>query len=87
MQSTDDIHEHLKRVLAELFEIDPAKVSLEARLYDDLDIDSIDAIDLMLKLKETTGRKIQPEEFRHVRTVADIVEAVRTMLADSSNTA
>ncbi|WP_293372007.1 acyl carrier protein [Nevskia sp.] len=87
MQSTDDIHEHLKRVLAELFEVDPAKVRLEARLYEDLDIDSIDAIDLMLKLKETTGRKIQPEEFRHVRTVADIVETVRAMLADSSHVA
>ncbi len=87
MQSTDEIHEHLKRVLAELFEVDPAKVRLEARLYDDLDIDSIDAIDLMLKLKETTGRKIQPEDFRHVRTVADIVETVRAMLADNSHAA
>jgi len=87
MQSTDDIHEHLKRMLAELFEVDPAKVRLEARLYEDLDIDSIDAIDLMLKLKETTGRKIQPEEFRHVRTVADIVETVRAMLADSPHVA
>ncbi len=87
MQSTDDIHEHLKRVLVELFEVDPAKVRLEARLYEDLDIDSIDAIDLMLKLKETTGRKIQPEEFRHVRTVADIVEAVRAMLTDSPHVA
>lgn len=87
MQSTDDIHEHLKRVLAELFEVDPAKVRLEARLYEDLDIDSIDAIDLMLKLKETTGRKIQPEDFRHVRTVADIVETVRAMLADNSHAA
>ena len=76
MDSKEEIHARLKEVLVELFEIDPAKVTPEANLYQDLGIDSIDAIDLLLRLKELTGRKIQPETFKNVRTVSDVTEAV-----------
>ena len=80
MQSTQQIFEQLRGVLHELFEIDPAQVTLEAHLYDDLEIDSIDTIDLILRLKEMTGRKIQPEQFRNVRTVGDAVNALEALL-------
>lgn len=65
----------------DLFEIDAAKITPDANLYADLDIDSIDAVDLVLKLKEFTGRKLQPQQFKHVRTVNDVVEAVLGILA------
>lgn len=87
MQNTQDIHEVLKNLLVELFEVDPAKVRPEALLYQDLDIDSIDAIDLILKLKELTGRKIQPEAFKHVRTVDDVVHAVRALMTEAASDA
>jgi acyl carrier protein len=80
VQSTQEIFEQLRGVLHELFEIDPAQVSLESHLYDDLEIDSIDTIDLILRLKEMTGRKIQPEQFRNVRTVGDAVNALEALL-------
>ncbi len=80
MQTEAEIYSTLKQVLVELFEIDPARISRAASLYQDLDIDSIDAIDLMLKLKEVTGKKIQAEEFKHVRTVDDIVVALHQLL-------
>ena len=79
MDSKEEIHARLKEVLVELFEIDPAKVTPEAHLYQDLGIDSIDAIDLLLRLKELTGRKIQPEVFKNVRTVADVTEAIHAL--------
>jgi acyl carrier protein len=79
MDSKEEIHARLKEVLVELFEIDPAKVTPEAHLYQDLGIDSIDAIDLLLRLKELTGRKIQPETFKNVRTVADVTEAIHAL--------
>ncbi|MGH8519446.1 MAG: acyl carrier protein [Panacagrimonas sp.] len=82
MHTEQEIFEHLKGVLVELFEVEPEKIRLEAQLYQDLDIDSIDAIDLILKLKEMTGRKIQPEQFKHVRSVADVVRAVEAMMAE-----
>ena len=80
MQSTEEIFEQLRGVLNELFEIDPSRVTLEAHLYNDLEIDSIDTIDLILRLKELTGRKIQPDQFRHVRTVGDAVNAIHALI-------
>jgi acyl carrier protein len=80
LQNTHEVFEQLRTVLHELFEIDPSKVTLEAHLYNDLEIDSIDTIDLILRLKEITGRKIQPDQFRHVRTVGDAVTAIHALL-------
>ncbi|HLA71949.1 MAG TPA: acyl carrier protein [Steroidobacteraceae bacterium] len=80
MQSTQEIFEQLRKVLHELFEIEPSQVTLEAHLYNDLEIDSIDTIDLILRLKELTGRKIQPDQFRHVRTVGDAVNAIHALV-------
>ena len=80
MQTRDQILSELKRLLTELFEIPPEKIVPEAHLYKDLDIDSIDAIDLMMHLKELTGKKLQPEAFKHVRTVQDVVDAVANLM-------
>lgn len=80
MQNKQEIYEKLREVLVELFEIDAAKISLDANLYTDLDIDSIDAVDLVIKLKEITGKKIQAEEFKQVRTVNDVVETLHNLL-------
>lgn len=72
----EKIFEILKENLIELFEIDDKKITLEARIYEDLDIDSIDAIDLIDSIKKKTGYRLEPNDFRAVRTIGDIVEAV-----------
>jgi acyl carrier protein len=77
----DEIFATLKAVLVEMFEIDPDLIKPESHLFDDLDIDSIDAVDLVVKIRELTGRKVKPEEFKQVRTVNDVVDAVEKMLA------
>ena len=76
MQNRDDIFALLRDALVELFELEPVQVTLEANLYEDLEIDSIDAIDLIDHLKQQTGKKIAAEEFRAVRTVGDVVDAI-----------
>ena len=76
MQTRDDIFNTLRDALVELFELDPERVSLESNLYQDLEIDSIDAVDLIDHIKRKTGKKIAAEEFKSVRTVSDVVEAV-----------
>ena len=80
MKSQEEIYEKIASVLVELFEVDPAQISPEANLYQDLDIDSIDAVDLVVELKKVTGKKIQPDDFKAVRTVQDIVDAVQALL-------
>lgn len=84
MRSEQEIFGQVRRVLVDLFELPPEKVVLDANLYTDLDIDSLDAIDLILELKQITGRKVQPEQFRHVRTVGDVVVAVRELMQDET---
>ena len=76
MHTRDDIFNTLRDALVELFELDPARVTLDANLYQDLEIDSIDAVDLIDHIKRQTGKKIAAEEFKAVRTVNDVVEAV-----------
>lgn len=81
MKSKDEILEKVREIFDELFEVEPERVQPDARLYEDLDIDSIDAVDLVVQLKEVTGRKIDPEEFKAVRTVGDVVDAIHAMMA------
>ena len=75
MQTRDDIFNTLRDALVELFELPPERVTLDANLYQDLEIDSIDAVDLIDHIKRQTGKKIAAEEFKAVRTVGDVVEA------------
>lgn len=76
MQTRDEIFSILSAALVELFELAPEQISLEANLYQDLEIDSIDAVDLIDHIKRKTGKKIAAEEFKSVRSVGDVVEAV-----------
>ena len=82
MNNKEDIYLKVVSIFEELFEIEAQKITLEANLYQDLDIDSIDAIDLVVELKNMTGKKMQPEEFRSVRTVQDVVDQVYKLLND-----
>ncbi len=82
MHSKQEILDKLKHVLEELFEVEPDKVVAESHLYDDLELDSIDAVDLVIKLKEITGKMVNPEDFKSVRTVGDVVDVVHKLLQD-----
>lgn len=81
MLSRDEILEKLKALLEELFEIPPERVTLQTRLFEELDLDSIDAVDLVVNLQDLTGRRIKPEEFKAVRTVGDVLDCVERLLA------
>lgn len=82
--SRDEIYEKLKEFMVELFEISPDAISHDALLADDLDLDSIDAVDLILKLQEFTGRKVSAEQFRTVRTVGDVIDQVHELLGQAA---
>jgi acyl carrier protein len=81
MQTREDIFATLRDALVELFELDAERISLQANLYEDLEIDSIDAVDLIDHIKRQTGKKIAAEDFKTVRTVGDVVEAVHRVVA------
>jgi len=76
MVSKEDIAAVLSRYLQDLFDLPAEKITPDARLGEDLDLDSIDAVDLVVKLQEYTGRKILPSEFKTVRTIGDVVDKI-----------
>ncbi|CAM4167346.1 MULTISPECIES: acyl carrier protein [Vibrio] len=81
--SKDQVFNQVKEALVELFELDEADIVSDAHLYTDLDLDSIDAVDLVVHLQNVTGKKIKPAEFSAVRTVDDVVNAVAELLKEA----
>ena len=82
MLSQDQVLNHLREWMQELFEIEAEDVQLESNLATDLDVDSIDAIDLVVKIKALTGKQVNPEDFKSVRTVQDVVTVIQNMTAE-----
>jgi acyl carrier protein len=82
MMNKEEMFAHLSTILQETFDIAPENITPESRLYEDLDIDSIDAVDLIVKLKPIAGRRLQPDAFKSVRTLQDVVDALHSLLND-----
>ena len=83
MTEQETIYQEVSALLIKLFELDPELITPQARLYEDLDLDSIDAVDMVVNLQKKTGHKIKPETFKAVRTVQDIVEVVEQLQRDA----
>lgn len=84
MMNKEEIYQEVTSLLTSLFEIAPEDIHPEARLYEDLELDSIDAVDMVVHLQKRTGRKIKPETFRAVRNVQDVVDAVEQLMREDA---
>ena len=73
----------LINALITFFEIDEAKITPQSLIYEDLGIDSIDAIDLIDYVKKQTGYRLLPKDFKNVKTLEDIAIIVSKKLADN----
>ena len=74
--NSEQIFDMVKTILVNEFEIDKGDILPEADIYEDLDIDSIDVVDLVVRLRTETGRKIDPENFKQVRTIQNLLDAL-----------
>ena len=79
----EDIYERIVEVLHETFDIAPARITPQSHLYDDLDIDSIDAVDLIVQLKPLVGRRLDADAFKSVRTIQDVVDALYQLASEN----
>ncbi len=82
MKTQEEVFAALRRIMSEMFELAPEDIVPSASLSQDLDIDSIDAVDLMVRLRDITGKRINPEDFKNARTVQDVVDTVCRINAD-----
>ncbi|MGP9803081.1 acyl carrier protein [Rheinheimera sp. NSM] len=80
MKTKQDVYHVLQTLMVKEFELDAEQIQLDAHLYEDLDLDSIDAVDLVVKLRELTGKKIEPDAFKAVRTVGNVVDEVYALI-------
>ena len=76
----EDIMSKLTEILVDDFEIEKNLIKPETNLFEDLELDSIDAVDMAVKLQYFTDKKISPENFKKIRTVDDVVNAVEELL-------
>jgi acyl carrier protein len=74
------IQKTITDVLVADFECDREKITLDTNLFTDLDLDSIDAVDLVVRLQQVTKKKVNPEDFRQIRTLRDVVAAVSKLV-------
>ena len=72
----DALYEKIKAILVDQFDVEEDIVTPDANLYEELQIDSIDAVDLLVQIKELTGVKIAPDVFREIRTIKDVLNAL-----------
>ena len=75
-----EIETTIKNILAEDFEVDVATLTPETNLFTELDLDSIDAVDLVVRLKQETGKKVNPADFKEIRTLGDVTKAVSKLV-------
>ncbi len=72
----DEAAAWLAEFLHGYFAVDRARIVPEADLAADLDLDSIDAADIVLQFNQAFGRKVDVRSFRSVRTVQDALNAL-----------
>jgi acyl carrier protein len=78
-QRTEILRE-IQIMMKQLFELDEARVQPTARLIEDLDLDSLDAIDLAVKVEQITGLALDEETLRAMRTVDDVIVAIDRLI-------
>lgn len=75
--TADEIFSQVKEVLVKNFELRPDQITLDSNIVTDLDLDSIDAIDMLSSLQRTLNCRLTPEDFNTVKTIKDIVDVIQ----------
>ena len=70
----EEIFAKIQDVLESEFEVEKSSVQMSSKLFEDLDLDSIDAVDLVVKMKQHIPGKIDPEMFKSAKTIENVVD-------------
>jgi len=80
MLTREEVFDRVRSTMQELFDLGPERIQMETKLIEDLDLDSIDAIDLAARLEEITHQRLPEETLRALRTVQDVVTLIHGTL-------
>lgn len=81
--SKQEVIDHINKILVDLFEIEEEKLVPEAKLHEDLDIDSIDTVDLLIELKKFVPEEIDADRFIDAKTLGDVVNVIHEISTES----
>lgn len=87
MMTEAEILQKIREIFSSHFNISPESVHPGSKLFEELGLDSLDAVDLVIELQELTGRRIKPDVFKTVRTVSDVINVVRAIQAEGDSAA
>jgi len=77
----EEVFDRVRSTMQELFDVGPERIQMETKLIEDLDLDSIDAIDLAARLEEITRQRLPEETLRALRTVEDVVTLIHATVS------
>lgn len=80
----EELFKHVKETLVKEFECDESKIVPEARFYEDLDLDSIDAVDLIVQLRNERNIEVLSEDFKSIRTVGDLLDVLERLTGEAA---
>jgi len=80
MHTQEEIYKTVREILVHDFECDEKALVPEVKLFEDLDLDSIDAVDLVVRLQKIINKKVNPEDFKQIRTLQDVVTIIEKIV-------
>lgn len=80
MHSKDEVLKWVVEILTREFGLDAANLCPETHLAEDLDLDSIDAIDMAVRIEEKTGLTLSGEDLQSIQTIQDAVDLIHARL-------
>ena len=84
MKTKEEILAAIADTLEAEFECSSESLTADARLFEDLDLDSIDAVDLVVRLQNQTGLKVKAEDFKSIRTLGDVADVIVRLQGEQS---
>ena len=84
MKTYDEILAAIRTILVDEFECDEALITPDVNLFETLDLDSIDAVDLIVRLQNMTQLKVKAEDFRQIRTLDDVINVIMRLMKEQA---
>ena len=71
--------EEIAKMLAEQLDLPQSKITLESNIIEDLGADSLDIVEMLMTLEDTTGKTIPDDKVSSIKTVGELVEVLNSL--------
>ena len=79
-----DVIEKINHTFIENFEIEPERLTKDSKLFEDLELDSLDAGDMIVHMEQNLGIKVDIQKFSTVRTLQDVYEMAYELYSEKN---